>query len=74
NALELRRVYTTDAGVTVEVDKTKIKKGKSATATVTIDTSKIGRELLNALITIISNDPERSRTMVRVVAEVDSKN
>lgn len=74
NALELRRVYTTDAGVTVEVDKTKIKKGKSATATVTIDTSKIGRELLNARITIISNDPERSRTMVRVVAEVDSKN
>lgn len=68
--LELRRVYTTDEGIELVVEKEKIKKGKKGKIYVTIDPSKVSQEYINARITIISNDPDRSHSVVRVVAEI----
>ncbi len=70
NALEIRRIYSTDSGITVNVESTKVKKGKKTVATVTVDTSKINPELLDARITVITNDPENQRMVVRAVGEV----
>ncbi len=68
--LELRRVYAYNANVDVIVNKENIKKGKTAKVTVKIDPSKIEGEYLNAHIIIIGNDPERSKTTVRITAEI----
>ncbi len=68
--LEIRRVYTSDPGIDIEINKGKLKKGKRATVTVTVDTSKISTEIFNSRITIISNDPERDEIIVRFVGEV----
>lgn len=73
DALLLRRVYTTDAGINIKVDKTKVKKGKSAKITVTIDPQAVKNEIINARINIISNDPHRPQAMVRVVGEINSQ-
>ncbi len=72
DALLLRRIYTDTENdeVAVTVSKDKLKKGKTATATISIDASKINGEYLNARITVISNDPERARSVIRVTAEV----
>lgn len=65
--LLLRRVYTTDPGVTVKADKTKIKSGKTATVVITVDPELLPSELLNARVSIIANDPEQPTTIVRAV-------
>lgn len=68
--LLVRRADTPDPAVKVSLSSDKIKKGKSATVTVRIDPSKIGdTELLNARITIITNDPKRPQNIVRVVGQ-----
>lgn len=67
--LLIRRVYTPDPAVDVAVSATKIKKGKKATVTVTIDPAALPSELLNARIQIIANDPVQPLTIVRVVGE-----
>lgn len=69
NPLLIRRVYGTD-GIDIEVEKTKIKKGKTSHIKVSIDQSKINNKIINARVTIIANDPERSISVVRVVGEV----
>lgn len=63
----IRRLYTTDPGVTVSIDRTKIKKGKHATATVTVDPSLRPADILNARLQLIANDPETPISLVRVV-------
>ncbi|MBQ9077491.1 MAG: DUF1573 domain-containing protein [Muribaculaceae bacterium] len=68
--LEIRRIYTADPGVTIRYDSDKIKKGKTLQVTVDVDTSKMNPELLNARITVITNDPYTPRKIVRVVGEV----
>jgi len=69
--LLIRRIYCPDNAVDVSMKDSKIKPGKSGKAEVCIDPSLIGdTELLNARITIISNDPDHPSTMVRVVAEM----
>lgn len=70
NPLLLRRVYTTDPGVTVTASTDKIKKGKSATITVTVDPLAIPSEILNARISIISNDPDNSTVVMRAVGQL----
>lgn len=70
--LLIRRIYCPDKAVAVSVKESRIKPGKSAKAEVTVMPSLIGdTELLNARITIISNDPDHPTTIVRVVAEVN---
>ncbi len=68
--LLLRRIYTTDAGVKVSPSEGKVKKGKSATITVTTDPATLPAEVLSARIQIITNDPEQSLTIVRAIGEI----
>lgn len=70
NALEIRRIYSTDSGITVDTGTAKVKKGKKTAVTINVDTSKINPELLDARITVITNDPENPRVIVRAVGEV----
>lgn len=69
--LNIRRIYSPDRSVDVRMKNTRIKPGKSEKVDLTIDPSLIGdTELLNARITIISNDPVHPTTIVRAVGEV----
>lgn len=68
--LILRRVYTADPGITVSTSSTKIKKGKSAIATVTVDLARLTADVLNARINIIANDPMNPVTVVRAVGTI----
>lgn len=68
--LLVRRLYTTDPGVTVTMKTTKIKKGKHATATVTVDPSLLPADILNGRLQLIANDPENPITLIRVVGLV----
>lgn len=64
--LLLRRVYTIDPGVNATVDREKIKPGKEATVTITIDPSELKSGLLNARLCIISNDPDNPVATLRL--------
>ncbi|MDE6085211.1 MAG: DUF1573 domain-containing protein [Muribaculaceae bacterium] len=66
----IRRVYTTDSGITVSTDSDKLKKGKEATVNVTIDPLSLSSEILNGRISIIVNDPVHPTSVVRVVGEL----
>lgn len=67
NPLLLRRVYTVDKGITLTVDKDKIKKGKHAKVTVRVSPEALDSGILNSRITIISNDPENPSITIRAV-------
>ncbi|HAP30211.1 MAG TPA: hypothetical protein DCR26_08830 [Porphyromonadaceae bacterium] len=67
--LLIRRLHSPDPAVSAEISSNKIKKGKRATVTVTVDPGAVTSELLNARIQIIANDPEQPLTIVRVVGE-----
>ena len=69
NALEIRRVYTTDPGVGVTVNTTRVKKGKQAEATITVDPGALPGAMLNARISVITNDPANPVQTIRVVGE-----
>ena len=69
--LLIRRISCPDKAIGLKIDKTKIGPGKKTKVTVKIDPALVtSAELLNARINIISNDPEHSSIMVRVVAEM----
>ncbi len=68
--LEIRRVYSTDNGVSAHISHTKIKPGKTATLTISVDPGQIGGKILNSKIMIISNDPARPNLVVRAVGEI----
>lgn len=67
--LELRRIYSTDAEIEVSVDKTTIGKGKTGHIRVTVDPAKADEKMVNARVTIISNDPSRPTVTLRVIGE-----
>lgn len=69
--LILRRVYSTDPGIVIKVDKTTIKKGKQAKVTVSVSPEALGDGILNSRITIISNDPDQPSLIVRAVGIPD---
>jgi hypothetical protein len=69
NPLILRKVSCPDEAVTLKVGKDKIKGGSQGKITVTVDPSKCSGGMLNTRITIISNDPDRPTSIVRVTAE-----
>ncbi len=70
NTLEIRRVYTTDPGVTVQTDCTGVKKGKEATITVTVDPAALPGRILNARISVITNDPSNPVRTLRAVGRI----
>ncbi len=68
--LKLRRVYTADEGVAVSVSADTVKPGKEAVLTVTVDPRKLPGALLNARISIVTNDPDAPNTTLRAVGEL----
>ncbi len=66
-ALAIRRVYSSDPGVSAKINKTSLKPGKDATITVTVDTSKNPGDLLNARVAVITNDPANPTQIIRLL-------
>lgn len=70
--LAIRRLWVPDGeGVTVTANRTEVKHKKSATVTVTVDTSQIEDNLLNVPLTLQCNDPDSSRMTIRLVGIID---
>lgn len=70
NPLTIREVSCPDKSLKIKVSETKLKKNKSAEVQVRFDPAALGSaELLNARITVITNDPDNPVQMVRVVGE-----
>ncbi|MDE6854509.1 MAG: DUF1573 domain-containing protein [Muribaculaceae bacterium] len=65
--LKIRRIYTQDPGVAVSADSYSIRKGHTATITVTIDPRALPGDILNARISLITNDPANPIQTIRVV-------
>lgn len=69
--LIIRRVQAIDPVITdVKISSDKIKKGKSATLTLTVDPELARAEIINARVTITANDPSNPLSVVRVTAEI----
>lgn len=66
----IRRVYTTDPGITVTTATEKLKKGKEATVLVTVDPLSVPAEILNGRISLIVNDPRNANSVVRAVGTI----
>lgn len=72
--LHIRRVWVPDGeGVTATVSKSEIKRGKSATITVTVDPSKVDGDIMNVPLTLMTNDPDTPRITVRLVGLIDKQ-
>ena len=70
--LAIRRLWIPEGeGVTVSANRMEVKRGKSATITVTVDTSKIQDDLLNVPLTLLCNDPASPRLTIRLVGIID---
>ena len=70
--LLIRRLWTPDGeGVTVKAKRTEVKRGKTATVTVTVNTAQIQDKLLNVPLTLMCNDPETPRQTIRLVGIID---
>lgn len=74
STLEIRRVYTADPGIEINVDKTSLKKGKEAIITVTAHRNALPGALLNARISVITNDPVSPVQNLRAVGELPAPN
>lgn len=68
--LEVRRIYTADAGIAASCSATKIKHGKSATISIAVDPTALRGALLNARINLITNDPSSPTRTIRAVGEL----
>lgn len=74
NMLSIRRLWHPEGeGVTATIDRQEIKRGKKATVTVTVDTSKLDDKLLNVPLTLISNDPVTPSLNIRLVGFIDKQ-
>lgn len=65
--LMIRRIYTSEPGFSVKAPFSKLKKGKSGVVTVTFDPAGFTAPLLNSRLQVITNDPERPMTVIRLV-------
>ncbi len=69
NELIIRKISSSDPCITVKLSKNKIKGGGKATFEIKADTSKSTEKILNAKITLITNDPDRPVSNIRVTGE-----
>ncbi len=67
--LLIRRAYSEDKGVSVEASPLEVKSGKSAELRVTFDPSVQPEGIINARLTLITNDPVTPTLPIRIVAE-----
>ena len=65
--LIIRRIYSADPGVSVAIDRTTIKPGKTATITATVNPAALSGKILNARVSLISNDPANPTATIRLV-------
>ncbi len=65
--LKIRRAYTSDPGLTIDITDDTVKKGKSTELTVTFDPSVQPIGIINAKFTLITNDPAMPTRTIRVV-------
>jgi hypothetical protein len=71
--LAIRRLWVPDGeGITVSADRDEVKRGKQATITVTVNTGMIKEELLNTQLTLMCNDPDSPRQLIRLVGIIDN--
>lgn len=68
--LIVRRVMSTDRAISTKCDKTLLKPGQEAIATIKVNPNKVSGNVLNSQITIITNDPLNPRVTIRVVGEI----
>ena len=74
NPLIIRRLWAPEGeGITAKADKQELKRGKKATITVTVDTTRQQGDMLNVPLTVMTNDPETPRTTVRLVGIINKK-
>ena len=72
--LIIRRLWIPDGeGFTVSANRTEIKRGKSATVTVTAHAANLRGEVINVPLTVMSNDPEKPRLTIRLVGINDQQ-
>ena len=72
--LAIRRLWVPDdEGITIHSDKQEIKRGKTATVTVTVDTSVHHGDMLNTNMSLVTNDPDSPRLTIRLVGIIDYK-
>lgn len=73
NPLFIRRAFTPAKGVDLKIDTNKkgIRNNNSAPLTVTVDPDQLENEdILNARITLITNDPENPTKIIRVIGQI----
>ena len=66
STLALRRVYSTDPGVTVHAESTEVKKGKSTMLHISVDPDAYRGSMVNAKISVITSDPVNPVQTLRV--------
>ena len=70
--LAIRRVWVPQGeGITVSCDRDEVKRGKTATVTVTVNTGLVEGELLNVPLTLMCNDPDTPQQTIRLVGIID---
>lgn len=71
DTLRLRRLFVPEGeGITATSDRGALKKGQSATVTVTLNASARHDSVVNTLLTVVANDPYSPQTQVRLVGIV----
>lgn len=70
SSLEIRRVYTATPGVSVAIDRSSLKPGKKAVITIKVKPGELTGALLNARISVITNDPTQPIATVRAVGTI----
>lgn len=65
--LELRRLWSPEASVSIRCDRQLIKPGKRAVLTVQVRPDQLSAPLLNTHLTIVCNDPDRPSRKIRLV-------
>ncbi|MCM1504725.1 MAG: DUF1573 domain-containing protein [Muribaculum sp.] len=69
--LIIRKISCADPEISFKLNKEKVKHGANARLTVTVDTSKVPEDvsIINSKLIIITNDPQRPQSSVRIVGE-----
>ena len=72
DVLAIRRLWVPEGeGIDISTDRLEVKRGKSATVTITVNTAQIDGELLNVPLTLMCNDPDNPRQTIRLVGIID---
>lgn len=66
NPLIIRRVMANDNYITVNMPKSTVKSGRTATIAVDVDASKMAPAQYTRILTVINNDPNKSTSKVRL--------